>query len=40
MLRRELDNVFVLLARPLIVAAMDDINVVALANWFRFRMKS
>lgn len=31
---------FVLFAKPVIVAAMDDANVVTLANWFRFKMKS
>lgn len=40
MFRRELERVFVLLAKPVMVAAMDDVNVVALASLFRFRTKS
>jgi len=40
MFTREPERVFVLFAKPAIVAAMDDVNVVALANWFRFKMKS
>jgi hypothetical protein len=41
MFRRELERVFVLLAKPVMVAAMDDVNAVALlASWFRFRTKS
>jgi hypothetical protein len=40
MFRRELDRVFVLFAKPVMVAAIDDVNVVALANGFRFKMKS
>src|ERR1700728_4238533 len=40
MFRRELERVFVLPAKLVMVAVMDDVNVVALANWFRFKMKS
>lgn len=31
---------FVLLANPVIVAEMEEVIVVALANWLRLRMKS
>ncbi len=31
---------FVLFAKPVMIAAMEDVSVVALASWSRFKMKS
>jgi len=40
MLRREFESVFVLRARPVMVAAIEEVSVVAFASWVRLCMKS